>query len=79
MNKAEFWKMRHWESSGEQSVGDTDGIEVHIYLIHIARRHALLLILDDFWHLVPDTAFSFLGFGLSSIIALVALDRSLRY
>lgn len=79
MNRAEFWKRRHWESSGEQSVGDMDGNEVHIYLIHIVRRHALLLILADFWHLLPDTAFSLLGFGLSSIIALVALDRSLCY
>lgn len=79
MNRAEFWKRRHWESSREQSVGDTDGNEVHIYLIHIVRRHALLLILADFWHLLPDTAFSLLGFGLSSIIALVALDRSLCY
>lgn len=79
MNRAEFWKRRHWEGSGEQSVGDMDGNEVHIYLIHIARRHTLLLILADFWHLLPDTAFFLLGFGLSSIIALVVLDRSLCY
>lgn len=58
-------------------MGDMDRNEVHIYLI--ARRHALLLILADFWHLLPDTAFSLLGFGLSSIIALVALHRSLCY
>lgn len=60
-------------------MGDTDGNEVNIYLICIARRHALLLILADCWHLLLHTAFSILRFGLSSIIALVALDRSLCY
>lgn len=58
---------------------DADGNEVNIYLTRIARRHALLLILADCWHLLPHTAFSFLRFRLSSIIALVALDRSLCY
>lgn len=60
-------------------MGDTDGNEVNIYLIRIARSIALLLILADCWHLLPRTAFSILRFGLSSIIALVALDRSLCY
>lgn len=60
-------------------MGKMEGNDVHIYLIHIARRHALLLILADFWHLLPDTAFSLLRFGLFSIIALVALDRSSCY
>lgn len=63
----------------QQSMGDTDGNEVNIYLIHIAWRHTLPLILADCWHLVPHAAFSLLRFGLSSIIALVALDRSLCY
>lgn len=58
-------------------MGDADGNEVNIYLIRIARRHALLLISADCCHLLPHTAFSLLRFGFSSIIALVALDRSL--
>lgn len=56
-------------------MGDADGNEVNIHLILIARRHTLLLILADCWHLLPHTAFSLLRFGLFSIIALVALEE----
>lgn len=42
-------------------MGDADGNRVNIYLMHIARRQALLLILADFWHPLPQLFFSFSG------------------